>query len=94
MISVIVPVYKVEPYLNQCVESILCQTYADLEILLVDDGSPDRCGQICDEYEESFIHRITAYLQLGTLAFKMQKVSISVLLTQTTGLNLRCMRPC
>ena len=50
MISVIVPVYKVEPYLNQCVESILCQTYSDLEILLVDDGSPDRCGQICDEY--------------------------------------------
>ena len=52
MISVIVPVYKVEPYLNQCVESILCQTYADLEILLVDDGSPDRCGQSCDEYEK------------------------------------------
>ena len=52
MISVIVPVYKVEPYLNQCVESILCQTYSDLEILLIDDGSPDRCGQICDEYEK------------------------------------------
>ena len=50
MISVIVPVYNVEPYLSQCVESILCQTYSDLEILLVDDGSPDRCGQICDEY--------------------------------------------
>lgn len=52
MISVIVPVYKVEPYLNQCVKSILCQTYSDLEILLIDDGSPDRCGQICDEYEK------------------------------------------
>ena len=52
MISVIVPVYKVEPYLNQCVESILAQTYTDLEILLVDDGSPDRCRQICDEYEK------------------------------------------
>lgn len=52
MISVIVPVYKVEPYLNQCVESILCQTYSDLEILLIDDGSPDRCGQICDDYEK------------------------------------------
>ena len=52
MISVIVPIYKVEPYLNQCVESILCQTYSDLEILLIDDGSPDRCGQICDEYEK------------------------------------------
>lgn len=50
MISVIVPVYKVEPYLRQCVESVLNQTYRDLEILLIDDGSPDRCGEICDEY--------------------------------------------
>lgn len=50
MISVIVPVYKVEPYLNQCVDSILNQTYKDLEVLLIDDGSPDKCGDICDEY--------------------------------------------
>ncbi len=50
MISVIVPIYKVEPYLQQCVDSILNQTYSDLEILLIDDGSPDRCGEICDEY--------------------------------------------
>ena len=52
MISVIVPVYKVEPYLRKSVESILNQTYSDLEILLIDDGSPDRCGEICDEYEK------------------------------------------
>ena len=51
MISVIVPVYKVEPYLRQCVDSILGQTYRDIEVLLIDDGSPDRCGEICDEYE-------------------------------------------
>ena len=50
MISVIVPVYRVEPYLRQCVESILSQTYRDIEVLLIDDGSPDRCGEICDEY--------------------------------------------
>ena len=50
MISVIVPVYKVETYLEQCLDSILCQTYRDLEILLIDDGSPDRCGEICDRY--------------------------------------------
>ena len=55
MISVIVPVYKVEPYLRQCVESILNQTYSDLEVLLIDDGSPDRCGEICDEYEKKDI---------------------------------------
>ncbi len=49
-ISVIVPVYKVEPYLNRCVESILSQSFTDFEIILVDDGSPDNCGAICDEY--------------------------------------------
>lgn len=50
LISVIVPVYNVERYLNQCVDSIINQTYTNLEIILVDDGSPDRCPQICDEY--------------------------------------------
>lgn len=49
-ISVIVPVYKVEPYLHQCVDSILAQTFTDFELILVDDGSPDSCGAICDEY--------------------------------------------
>ena len=51
-ISVIVPVYNVEKYLSRCVDSILNQTYQDFEILLVDDGSPDNCGKICDEYAE------------------------------------------
>ena len=50
MLSVIVPVYNVEKYLKRCVESILAQTERDLEIILVDDGSPDNCGVICDEY--------------------------------------------
>ena len=49
-ISVIVPVYKVEKYLRECVDSILAQTYRDFELILVDDGSPDNCGAICDEY--------------------------------------------
>ena len=52
LISVIVPVYKVEPYLRQCVDSVLAQTYPNLEVLLVDDGSPDTCPAICDEYAE------------------------------------------
>lgn len=49
-ISVIVPVYNVEPYLRRCVDSILNQTFSDFELILVDDGSPDNCGAICDEY--------------------------------------------
>ena len=49
-ISVIVPVYKVEKYLRQCIDSILAQTFTDFELLLIDDGSPDSSGAICDEY--------------------------------------------
>lgn len=50
MISVIVPVFKVEPYLKRCVDSLLGQTYKNIEVVLVDDGSPDGCPEICDEY--------------------------------------------
>lgn len=50
MISVIVPIYKVEKYLPKCISSIINQSYADLEIILVDDGSPDACPSICDEF--------------------------------------------
>jgi glycosyltransferase involved in cell wall biosynthesis len=50
LISVIVPVYKVEQYLPRCLDSIVNQTYRNLEIILVDDGSPDNCGSICDDY--------------------------------------------
>ena len=50
--SVVVPIYNVEKYLNKCVDSILNQTYKDFELILVDDGSPDNCPKICDEYAE------------------------------------------
>jgi len=53
LVSVIVPIYKVEKYLNKCVDSIMKQTYKNLEIILVDDGSPDNCGKICDEYAQA-----------------------------------------
>lgn len=49
-ISIIVPIFKVESYLQQCLDSIVNQTYQNLEILLIDDGSPDHCGKICDKY--------------------------------------------
>lgn len=51
-ISIIVPVYKVEKYLAECVNSILSQSFSDFELILVDDGSPDKCPQICDEYSQ------------------------------------------
>ena len=51
-ISIIVPVYKVEQYLPKCIDSILSQTYQDWELLLIDDGSPDNSGKICDEYAQ------------------------------------------
>lgn len=52
-ISIIVPVYKVEAYLDRCIQSIINQTHHNLEILLVDDGSPDNCGKICDQYADN-----------------------------------------
>ena len=60
LISVIVPVYKVEPYIRRCIDSILSQTFTDFELVLVDDGSPDKCPAICDEYalKDNRIHVI------------------------------------
>lgn len=53
LVSVVVPIYKVEKYLPACLESIVGQTYSNLQIILVDDGSPDSCGQICEEWKQS-----------------------------------------
>ncbi|MEE1057036.1 MAG: glycosyltransferase family 2 protein [Acutalibacteraceae bacterium] len=53
LISVVVPVYKVEKYLSRCVDSIIAQTFTDFELILVDDGSPDSCGDICEEYAKN-----------------------------------------
>lgn len=50
MISIIVPIYKAEKYIHRCIDSILTQSHTDFELLLIDDGSPDNCGAICDEY--------------------------------------------
>ena len=66
-LTFILPIYKVEAYLPQCVDSILSQATQDCEIILVDDGSPDGCGAICDRYAEtsdivSVIHKINGGL--------------------------------
>lgn len=64
-VSIIVPVYKAEQYLQQCVESLLAQTLDGVEIILVDDGSPDRCGEICDVYAARYDNIVVLHLQNG-----------------------------
>ena len=66
-ISVIVPVYKVEKYLKRCVDSIINQTYRNLEIILVDDGSPDSCPAMCDEFAEKDSRIIEIHKENGGL---------------------------
>lgn len=67
-VSFIVPVYKVEQYLDECVQSILAQTYRDIEILLVDDGSPDNCPKLCDEWAGKDSRIIPLHKQNGGLS--------------------------
>lgn len=67
-ISVIVPVYKVEKYLNRCLISLINQTYENLEIILVDDGSPDRCGTICDKFAEQYENVTAVHKSNGGLS--------------------------
>lgn len=68
MTAVIVPVYKVEKYLSNCIDSILNQTYSDFRIVLVDDGSPDNCGKICDEYAKNHTNITVIHKQNGGLS--------------------------
>ena len=67
-ISIIVPVYKVEKYLHECIESIINQTFKDIEIILVNDGSPDNCGKICDEYAKKDNRIIVIHQKNGGLS--------------------------
>ena len=61
--SLIVPVYRIEEYLPKCIDSVLAQTCQDFELLLIDDGSPDGCGKICDDYAARHPDRIRAVHQ-------------------------------
>lgn len=69
LISVIVPIYNVEKYLRRCVESILSQTYSETEIILVDDGSTDSCGEICDSYAADYNNIKVIHKKNGGLGF-------------------------
>ena len=61
-VSIIIPIYKAEAYLSRCVDSILAQTFTDFEVLLIDDGSPDRLGEICDAFAKIDPRIKTAHL--------------------------------
>lgn len=67
-VDVIVPIYNVERFLPQCVESLLMQTYEDVNIILVDDGSPDNCGKICDEYARQYDNITVLHKENGGLS--------------------------
>lgn len=93
-ISVIIPVYKVERYLDACVASVVGQTYPDLEIILVDDGSPDNCPALCDAWAAKdtrirVIHpvRMAVYLRLATAGWTSALVITSPLWTAMTALS-------
>ena len=68
LVSIIIPIYKVEPYLRRCLDSVINQTYTNLEIILVDDGSPDNCPQICDEYAAKDKRIIVIHKENGGLS--------------------------
>ena len=68
LVSVIVPIYKVEDYLDECVKSIVGQTYKNIEIILVDDGSPDHCPQKCDEWAKKDLRISVVHKQNGGLS--------------------------
>lgn len=95
LVSVIIPVYKVEKYLPMCVDSVLNQTYQNLEVILVDDGSPDNCPAICDDYAQKdkrirVIHQKNAGLSRARKPdWTSAQATISPLWTATT----RCMLP-
>lgn len=90
MVSVIVPIYNAEDTLDYCVKSILSQTFEDYELLLVDDGSPDNCPQLCDDYAKKdnrikVIHKKTVGFRMpGMPESKWRPASISALLTVMT----------
>ena len=71
-VSIIVPVYNIENYIRVCVESILDQTYESFELILVDDGSPDNCGRICDEYAEKDVRIKVIHKENGGLTSARQ----------------------
>lgn len=77
LISIIVPVYRVEKYLKKCIDSLLTQTYPFLEIILVDDGSPDSCPEICDEYAQNDSRIVVIHTENGGVS-KARNMALNI----------------
>jgi len=90
LFSVIVPIYNIEKYIRKCIDSVLAQSFTDYELILVDDGSPDNCPAICDEYAKSnpkitVIHKENGGLVSARQAgINLQKAIIFLILTAMT----------
>ena len=97
-VSVVIPMYNVEKYLDTCVQSVRKQTLQDIEIILVDDGSPDRCGDMAEEYAKQdsrvkVVHRKNGGLgPLVTAAWKSRRGSTSDSSIPMIGSSRRCLK--
>ena len=69
LISIIIPIYNVSKYLNRCVDSVVNQTYKNIEIILVDDGSKDNSGEMCDKYQEEYSNIKVVHKENAGLGF-------------------------
>ncbi len=100
LISIIVPIYNTEKYLSKCLDSIIAQTYTNWEAILIDDGSPDNCGMICDEYalkDNRFkvIHQSNGGVSVARqTGLDNATEIISYTATRTIGLNRQCLKIC
>ena len=99
-ISIIMPVYKVEEYVGKAIESILSQTFTDYEFLIVDDGTPDRSGEICDAYAAKDSRIQVIHKENGgapsarNTAIDMAKGNMCIFLIPMIGQKKRCYRIC
>lgn len=99
-ISIIIPVYNAEKYLHRCVDSILSQTYTDFEVLLIDDGSPDKSGEICEEYAKNdsrihVVHKDNGGVSAArNLALDISKGEYIIFLDSDDWLDSKCLEIC
>ena len=84
MVSVVVPIYRVEKYLRKCVDSLLQQTYKNIEIILVDDGSPDACPEICDELKKTDDRIVVIHKKNGQAQFPQEWARAGIQLQRAT----------